>query len=773
VIDLPQGGWTVDETETLTFTVTVTDPDPGDQLTYGLVGAPPGAFIDPETGVFSWTPSENQGPGTYEFGVIVIDDGSPPLWDEETIIITINEVNNPPVANDDAYALLRDQTLTVDASWGVLGNDFDSDNDPLTASLVSSPSHGSLTFNSDGSFDYTLSGQYVGPDSFVYAVTDGVSSDTATVSLDVYSSLPTVGDYVWLDADADGFQDAGEAGLAGVTVDLLAGGMVVQSTVTDANGYYQFTLSGTAPAYQIQVVVPDGYAATALYAGPANADSNIDDWGYTESFTGWGGVSDLTLDAGLVSLAPATVGDYVWLDEDGNGIQDGDESGILGVIVNLYDVAGSLVATTTTDANGYYAFTDLAPNAYYLLEFVAPEEYDFTQQHAGSPSIASDADAYGFTDWFWVAAGATLLTLDAGLQPAAAPAEPVIEIRQAGQKTVDKLRVAKWENAFERVGDTIRVKNDFIRLDPDRFYVYVMDAAANINPAVKDTIKVKVSTTSDAGNDIVLEETDINTGRFWSKDWLLLTSVVKDDEHRVAGIADNAEGDPTFLVKLGDTVTVTYKTKTATATVPVEKVVKLHINILRKVAGGEPVVKGGIPTVEGYVKTANEIYAPVGIRFDATIQIVDPPAGVDLSNGFDEFTRLDPRGKIIMTAEEKALLGAAALRTPAKDDIEVYFVEGMRFSNGESFPVSAVPDAKYVDSIILNSNTMVYNTLPHEIGHVLMDNGSHLEGVIGVNKVNLMVDVYQIKNQVTDSRRIKAIQALDMLHKRPNLLSNP
>ncbi|HXG13257.1 MAG TPA: protein-arginine deiminase family protein [Gemmataceae bacterium] len=193
VIDLPQGGWTVDETETLTFTVTVTDPDPGDQLTYGLVGAPPGAFIDPETGVFSWTPSENQGPGTYEFGVIVIDDGSPPLWDEETIIITINEVNNPPVANDNAYALLRDQTLTVDASWGVLGNDFDSDNDPLTASLVSSPSHGTLTLNSDGSFDYTPNAGFEGTDTFTYNANDGVyDSNIATVTIDIITYPPPV-----------------------------------------------------------------------------------------------------------------------------------------------------------------------------------------------------------------------------------------------------------------------------------------------------------------------------------------------------------------------------------------------------------------------------------------------------------------------------------------------------------------------------------------------------------------------------------------------------
>src|SRR5439155_12992409 len=56
---------------------------------------------------------------------------------------------------------------------GVLNNDTDADGDPLTASVVSGPSHGSLTFNTNGTFRYTPDANYNGPDSFTYTANDG------------------------------------------------------------------------------------------------------------------------------------------------------------------------------------------------------------------------------------------------------------------------------------------------------------------------------------------------------------------------------------------------------------------------------------------------------------------------------------------------------------------------------------------------------------------------------------------------------------------------
>ncbi len=94
------------------------------------------------------------------------------------------DTNTAPVASDDAYTATEGVTLNVDAP-GVLGNDSDADNDPLTAVLVSGVSNGSLTLNSDGSFSYT-SGPGATSDSFTYKANDGTAdSNTATVSITI------------------------------------------------------------------------------------------------------------------------------------------------------------------------------------------------------------------------------------------------------------------------------------------------------------------------------------------------------------------------------------------------------------------------------------------------------------------------------------------------------------------------------------------------------------------------------------------------------------
>jgi hypothetical protein len=68
---------------------------------------------------------------------------------------------------------------------------YDPDGDPITAQLVSGPTNGTLTFHPDGSFTYTPNTHYVGPDSFTYTWSDGLTSgNTATVTIDVYNNAP-------------------------------------------------------------------------------------------------------------------------------------------------------------------------------------------------------------------------------------------------------------------------------------------------------------------------------------------------------------------------------------------------------------------------------------------------------------------------------------------------------------------------------------------------------------------------------------------------------
>jgi hypothetical protein len=583
----------------------------------------------------------------------------------------------------------------------------------------------------------------------------------------------SVGDRVWHDSNTDGIQDVAEPGIPGITVDLLDElQVVIQSTITDGTGRYRFNGLDSEVFYQIHIHVPSTFEVTRPFVGPDDSDSDVEPDGRSPWFTLEHGDVYLNLDAGLVNHAPASVGDFVWLDDNRNGIQDANEAGVSGIFVQLRDGDGVTIASTTTDIDGYYQFSGLVPNADYTIHFERPEGYVFTDRHAGSPDEDSDADPFGDIAPFRVGAGMTDLLLDAGLALEEADPQVAIQFVNASGYFKDKLRVAKWEHAFQVNGGVITVRQNFIRRDPDRFYVYVVDPAANVNPNVKDIVRVRLNTTMDQGNDTILEETGVNTGRFWSS-WLLLTSVRIDDEYQANEIADNTENDPPFFVKLGDTVTATYGASKAEATVPVEKIVKLHINILRdkKAAdGGQPVLTQ--QQIEADVIWANAIFAPVGIRFDATFQIVDPPTGVDFSNGFDVYPpRLDANGKIQITDEEKALLGASDIRTAGTDDIEIYYVLPMTGRFGESFWASAVPDSKYADSVVVGQDR-TYRTLAHEIGHILLDDGDHAVAR-GEQIVNLMTRNLVLRNDVSDCRRIFAQQGRNMLVKRPNLLANP
>ena len=105
----PIGDKSVDEEQLLTFTATAGDPsdDPPNNLAFSLVDAPSGAAIDANTGVFTWTPDESQGPGQYTFDVVVTDDGEPVMSDSETITVTVGEVDQVETVLPNAFAVQK------------------------------------------------------------------------------------------------------------------------------------------------------------------------------------------------------------------------------------------------------------------------------------------------------------------------------------------------------------------------------------------------------------------------------------------------------------------------------------------------------------------------------------------------------------------------------------------------------------------------------------------------------------------------------------------
>ena len=172
-----------------------------------------------------------------------------------------------------------------------------------------------------------------------------------------------LGGTIYRDSDASYSKGDDEQRFKGVTVALLnedgtpvldAEGNPMTAT-TDEKGAYQFV--GLAPAsYRVVIVDPDkgdlaGLIPTQAYTGKGETQASVT-------------ISDASVqgvDFGLV--APATIGDRVWNDADGNGADNG-EPGVPGVTVILKDANGVEVGRTTTDANGNYRFTGLVPGTY-------------------------------------------------------------------------------------------------------------------------------------------------------------------------------------------------------------------------------------------------------------------------------------------------------------------------------------------------------------------------------------------------------------------------
>lgn len=136
-------------------------------------------------GTFTYTPDAGS-VGTDSF-FYTLSNGS----DTANATTYIDVYNSPPSAADDEYGVLHDMVLY---GASVLTNDYDPDNDAVTAVLVSGPSSGALTFQSDGMFTYTPAALFVGTVSFVYEVTDGLASTQATAYIHVFNSPPVASD---------------------------------------------------------------------------------------------------------------------------------------------------------------------------------------------------------------------------------------------------------------------------------------------------------------------------------------------------------------------------------------------------------------------------------------------------------------------------------------------------------------------------------------------------------------------------------------------------
>ncbi|RCR63371.1 tandem-95 repeat protein, partial [Vibrio harveyi] len=257
---------TTDEDTAVTIDVLANDSDPeNDTLTITAASVPTEqgtvAIVD---GKLVFTPAENfNGDATISY---TISDGQ--LTDDATVAVTVNPVNDAPVAVNDAVSTDEDTAVTID----VLTNDSDLENDQLTITNASVPAEQGTVMIVDGKLVFTPAENFNGDATISYTISDGQLTDDATVAVTVnpVNDAPVaVDDTVATDEDT------------AVTIDVLANDRDPENdqlTITNAS----------VPAEQGTVTIVDGklvFTPAENFNGDATISYTISDGQLTNDAT--------------------------------------------------------------------------------------------------------------------------------------------------------------------------------------------------------------------------------------------------------------------------------------------------------------------------------------------------------------------------------------------------------------------------------------------------------------------------------------------------------
>jgi VCBS repeat-containing protein len=311
-----------------------------------------GTVVLNSNGSFTYTPFANyNGPDSFTYNVT---DGKLYGATPATVSITVLPVNDPPVAVDDFYQTSENVTLNV-PPLGVLANDTDVDNDPLTAILVNGPLNASaFTLNANGSFTYTPNTNFFGTDVFTYRASDGqgglsnVAKVTITI-LPVNQPPVAVDDFYTLTED--------------IPLQVAAPGVLINDTDADNNKLTAVLASG--PAHGTLVLAGDG---SFLYTPAANFNGS-DTFTY-RAYDGqsYSNLATVTLTILQADDAPVAVDDAYSTEENQTLVVP-----LPGILGNDYDIdSPSLVAVLVNPPqNGQLVISALGnfiytPNAGYF-----------------------------------------------------------------------------------------------------------------------------------------------------------------------------------------------------------------------------------------------------------------------------------------------------------------------------------------------------------------------------------------------------------------------
>ena len=249
----------IPEDASSTVDVLANDSDvEGDTLTVqSVTQGSNGSVVGNGDGTVTYTPNPDWS-GLDSFTYTVTDGA---LTDTATVTVTVNAVNDLPVAVDDSVSVNEDNPVTLD----VLANDSDVDGDTLFILSVVQPVDGAVVDNGDGTLTYTPDPDWNGIAAFSYTVSDGALTDTATVTVTVIS----VNDAPVALDDADSISEDSTS-----TVDVLANDSDVEGD----------TLTVQSVTQGVNGSVVDNGDGTVTYTPTA-------DWNGVDSFTytviGW------------------------------------------------------------------------------------------------------------------------------------------------------------------------------------------------------------------------------------------------------------------------------------------------------------------------------------------------------------------------------------------------------------------------------------------------------------------------------------------------------
>ncbi len=295
----------------------------GDALTVTDAISPDGTVVINPDGTITFTPNPDfNGPTTITY---TISDGNGGT-STATVAVTVDAVNDPPVANMDSAT--TDEDTPVDIA--VLANDTDVDGDPLTVTAADAP-NGTVTINPDGTVTYVPDPDFNGTDTITYTISDGqggFSTSTVEVTVNAVNDAPVTTPIApQNDNDAD----------------VIA--LDVSSNFSDVDGdSLTFTATGLPPGLSIDAdgnitgtIDPDasqgGPGADGIYSVTVTADD------------GNGGTVDQTFIWEVNNPAPVAADDTATTDED--------TPVDIAVLANDTDPDGdALSVTSATASNG-------------------------------------------------------------------------------------------------------------------------------------------------------------------------------------------------------------------------------------------------------------------------------------------------------------------------------------------------------------------------------------------------------------------------------------